>query len=315
MGCSNAGWYDHTEDACRCTRLYKGDKCQFSYELAPRPECMKTFQGRYQGGIAMSQINMRGRTQVSVARHPGLGAQKAEPTLVGKVTPRLLRSLPISDPLEAKLFRSCAVVGSSGILLMHRNGAEIDQADLVLRFNSAPTRGFEAYVGSRTTHRITNSRNFGFRESPDEVVIAHMRHPTAMENLIQTRLQNPELRLYGFHQDFHRYVDESFTFLATSGLFGILIALHKCLEVKLYGFHVHERHGVVYHYYNPEDKPANEGRDDVEWKVVEALSLHHLVEFAEPCVRECHVSELWCSSCQEIGSTATNQTARGPPAA
>ena len=77
----------------------------------------------------------------------------------------------------------------------------------------------------------------------------------------------------GMDPRFHQYIDESFGFLATSGLFGIIIAVHKCASVDLYGFQVHERHGVQYHYYNPADKPANMGRDDTEVRVQTQRSL------------------------------------------
>merc|ERR550532_1210855 len=45
----------------------------------------------------------------------------------------------------------CALVGSSGRLLDHKYGAEIDKADIVMRFNYAPVQGYEQYVGSKTT--------------------------------------------------------------------------------------------------------------------------------------------------------------------
>ncbi len=52
--------------------------------------------------------------------------------------------------------RSCAVVGSSDVLRLVPRGAEIDGHDVVWRLNNAPTRGFEAEVGRRTTIRMVN---------------------------------------------------------------------------------------------------------------------------------------------------------------
>ena len=52
---------------------------------------------------------------------------------------------------------SCALVGSSGQLLYDRLGASIDNHSLVIRFNDAPTEGFEEVVGARTDLRLLNS--------------------------------------------------------------------------------------------------------------------------------------------------------------
>lgn len=54
--------------------------------------------------------------------------------------------------------RTCAVVGSSGSLLYERFGAQIDTHDVVIRFNDAPTVGFEAIVGAKTSVRILNTK-------------------------------------------------------------------------------------------------------------------------------------------------------------
>ena len=49
---------------------------------------------------------------------------------------------------HSRRFNSCAVVGSSGSLLLGQpRGALIDQHDAVFRVNYAPTRGYEEYVG------------------------------------------------------------------------------------------------------------------------------------------------------------------------
>lgn len=61
--------------------------------------------------------------------------------------------LPESDPFATKPWGSCAIVGNSGKLLTHTHGKEIDSHDTVIRFNAAPTRNFEAHVGSKTTIR------------------------------------------------------------------------------------------------------------------------------------------------------------------
>jgi hypothetical protein len=53
--------------------------------------------------------------------------------------------LPLADPVRGgnKLYETCAVVGSSGVLLLQDKGAEIDSHDFVMRFNGAPTKGLE----------------------------------------------------------------------------------------------------------------------------------------------------------------------------
>lgn len=55
--------------------------------------------------------------------------------------------------------RSCALVGSGGSLLTAKAGSFIDSFDIVARFNWAPIRGYEEFVGNRTSVRIINTAN------------------------------------------------------------------------------------------------------------------------------------------------------------
>lgn len=50
--------------------------------------------------------------------------------------------------------KSCAVIFNGPVLLNQEDGNIIDSYDYVIRFNIAPTLGYEDFVGSKTTHRI-----------------------------------------------------------------------------------------------------------------------------------------------------------------
>ncbi|KAK4008271.1 beta-galactoside alpha-2,6-sialyltransferase 2 [Daphnia magna] len=55
-------------------------------------------------------------------------------------------------------YGSCAIVSSAGALLDSDLGNFIDGHDYVVRFNNAPTMGFEVDVGNKTSLRILNSQ-------------------------------------------------------------------------------------------------------------------------------------------------------------
>ena len=70
-----------------------------------------------------------------------------------------MSALPCVVP-ELVLSSNIAIVGSSGNLSSSDYGQEIDEFDDVIRFNRAPTSGFEKDVGSKTTLRIVNNHVF-----------------------------------------------------------------------------------------------------------------------------------------------------------
>ena len=76
----------------------------------------------------------------------------------------LMDSLPDKDifhrdsPNEFK-FNTCAVVGSSGVLLKYLSGQNIDEHNAVIRFDRDPTIGYEDYAGSKTTLRFVDRKS------------------------------------------------------------------------------------------------------------------------------------------------------------
>eukprot|EP00854_Cymbomonas_tetramitiformis_P021837 gene21837-26280_t len=172
---------------CLCSVFYKGPECKTPIDMPlafSRPP-LSNFSARFEGAMTLSQRKTRTRKKL-IVHLPGKENESdkgwrvlAEDTALQS----LIEVLPEEDPLTAEFFDSCAIVGSSGILMNYEHGRQIDEHDMVFRFNSAPTKGYERHVGRKTTHRITNTQNFGFRESDDESLFIHYRAKTSSKGL------------------------------------------------------------------------------------------------------------------------------------
>ncbi|MDA8978296.1 glycosyltransferase family 29 protein [bacterium] len=69
------------------------------------------------------------------------------------------------------------LVGNSSNLLSKNLGQKIDSFDSVIRFNRSPIKGFESYVGSKTTYRFINRVVCnGGKEQPSEDVTIDSRY-------------------------------------------------------------------------------------------------------------------------------------------
>jgi hypothetical protein len=305
--CGKHGAYSGKLNKCLCSVLYEGTNCD---RVKPMPlefkdiDCLKAFTGEFEGDLAINRDRVLKDKQVAVT----LPGKEKDPdggyrVLVPNEEPlfsQFAKILPKKDEIGRAFFGTCAVVGSSGIVLNYDHGSDIDEHDMVFRFNSAPTRGFEKHVGSKTTYRITNTQNWGFHEpKTDESILIHFRAKSAIKGLFWNSKQKKPLKLYAFAPDFVEYVAQKVNFLATSGLYGILLALQRCHSVSVYGFQVSSQHGALYHYYDPCDVPANVERDDTEWIVIRELARNGFITFAEPCVAECHETKDACDACKE----------------
>lgn len=70
------------------------------------------------------------------------------------ISKNLYELLPRTSPLKNKNFKTCAIVGNSGILLNSGCGKEIDSHDFVIRCNLAPVEEYANDVGTKT-HLVT----------------------------------------------------------------------------------------------------------------------------------------------------------------
>jgi len=171
--------------------------------------------------------------------------------------------------------RTCAVISSSGVLQAHEYGTEIDSADVVIRFNDAPTRGFESNVGRKDVIRLMNNL-FASQLLQNRSKVALEEHityvvfPISEQEIADTaKVQRmyPNIDIFSADMGLQReatvalrklYPSSWFqlrqsgsAWMATTGAAGMLIALSICEEVKAYGMASSTiEHKYPYHYYD-----------------------------------------------------------------
>lgn len=183
--------------------------------------------------------------------------------------PELSEYIPDEDDVHTRggvkpdaktLGRRCAVVGNSGSLLDHTYGAEIDSHDAVIRFNAAPTKGYEKHVGKKTTIRVQNIDNLGFREPRDEMLVFTARDEKTFRHF--SEYQKKQFSKHGkekthiqrvFNPQFWCHVwdwVDRRKLKPSSGFAGVVLALRACSskeKVSLYGF---SHNATQFHYFN-----------------------------------------------------------------
>jgi len=200
--------------------------------------------------------------------------------------------LPMRDPLVTGAHKTCAVVGSSGMMRKAGFGKEIDAHEAVFRMNDAPTAGHETAVGTRTTYRVLNKLVFFERGIMKGIYEAKL-HETEQDTLFLvndnwddflTMRRDVGQRVMPMRQSFIKYADRwmnaSFT---TTGFRTILLAMKACESVTVYGLGLSAEGSWTYSHYR--DHPS---RDSIqcadpdhdfpaEWDVISELAAANLV--------------------------------------
>lgn len=200
--------------------------------------------------------------------------------------------LAFRDYWQRQRSRRCAVVGSSVNLLGSGYGRQIDDYDLVIRMNSAPTKGYERDVGTRTSFNVVNTATSRLPDigANNFTVIWGGRPQRSLKkqwqgNADEVRklvLENREQPVLLLTRQFNRYVARKWFASGagqdsspSTGVRAIVLGLHLCDTVDLYGFGA-DKEGRWWHYYKrgtiyPRHEPDRQEiliRELVEHKIV-----------------------------------------------
>jgi hypothetical protein len=185
---------------------------------------------------------------------------------------------PVSNLLLGKshdVCLRCAVVGSSGNLVGKHMGQTIDSHDIVIRMNGAPTAGFEADVGGRTTLRTIFAdeldAHLALIRSENSTVLMTLRNEGDAALLLEAkkRVDLPNMHVLPLDAFAHgrKFLDALIVGKCeagckrprpTTGFVITLWATHFCDTVSLFGFSssFEPNSKVPFHYFSNDPEPA-----------------------------------------------------------
>jgi beta-galactoside alpha2,6-sialyltransferase (sialyltransferase 2) len=163
-------------------------------------------------------------------------------------------------------------------MLHHSHGADIDAHDFVIRFNTAPVKGFEKHVGGKTSMRILNHWiqkpwvdiwTYQAEKSPLPAML-NASYPlldeqsfqvlqtfpwefpdsSVVQNYLSIRKNHPEIRYHMTSSTLFRFMNESLGFVnPTAGMVGVVIGLQICKHVDVYELLPSKAAIEIYHYW------------------------------------------------------------------
>ena len=162
---------------------------------------------------------------------------------------RMFSRIPAQSPIfsSPRGRQICAVVGASRNLLESGYGDLIDAHDVVMRVNRAPTDTFDNDVGEKTTHHVMWPRNLEEHQFDRRAFL--LMTPITLHtedvfdrilSLVEGDLRWEPGRVRIIHPEFVKYLHESWTeervHYPSTGFIALMIAVHVCDEVDVFGF-------------------------------------------------------------------------------
>ncbi|CAH1245022.1 ST8SIA4 [Branchiostoma lanceolatum] len=298
------------EESQRTTQLKVSKVCRLSFKISDGRMLRKWVMTYYNPDTDLSVI----KSQVRLGQQLKY-EQKTQKKF--KIDSYFYRLIPKSQPLLGKHFRSCAVVGNSGILFGSRCGPQIDSADFVFRSNLAAIEGFENDVGTKSNFTTMNpsvlphdyngyEKNYERKEKfinrlrliQDQILhipafVSHGRTPaTQFTNMMIVKRHLPIKLSYGPRNTNAKITavwnDSEFKpKVVSTGNFLFSLAACLCDQIHMYGFYPfpedEKGRKIKYHYYGnignlPKHEMPEEYRAYLTFHQRKALVLH-----TEPC--------------------------------
>ncbi|XP_070777628.1 CMP-N-acetylneuraminate-beta-galactosamide-alpha-2,3-sialyltransferase 2-like [Enoplosus armatus] len=157
--------------------------------------------------------------------------------------------------------RTCAVVGNSGNLKGSRYGPLIDFHDIVIRMNRGRTKGYEADVGTKTTHHVMYPESATNLDSTTHLVLFAFKikdlewllkaFSPGENGAVKSKIANPDLVMI-LNPAFFKYVQEMWLgnkgWYPSTGFLTLALSMQMCDEVNVFGFGA-DRDGNWNHYF------------------------------------------------------------------
>uniref|UniRef100_A0A8C9YZV1 ST3 beta-galactoside alpha-2,3-sialyltransferase 1 n=1 Tax=Sander lucioperca TaxID=283035 RepID=A0A8C9YZV1_SANLU len=192
---------------------------------------------------------------------------------------------PSPDVLESSpdRCRTCAVVGNSGNLRRSHYGPLIDFHDVIIRVNAGQIKGYEADVGTRTTHRVMYPESSMDLDNTTHLVLAPFK--TDVLWFIGLKPNSDSQQVMVLNPAFMRYVHDMWLekkgYYPSTGFLALILALHMCDEVSVFGYGA-DSDGNWSHYWEKlNNKRLKTGAHpgDTEYRMIQELDEQQKLRF------------------------------------